>query len=355
MDGHGDPGQGYGPSPPWNYGFSGLSKPGWAISKLRSAADVSGPCSPASCSNPGGPSPPTGSRTPCGTDIPRVACRPPCRPTYPTFATPSNPRGSGGRRSGVIGTVPGGYRLVVTASTVDAARFEELVAAGRSALDSDPAAASDLLKQALALWRGDVLADLSMDGYVAPVATRLEELRGAATELWAEAEMALGHDVLSTLDNLVTRYPLREHLAAVRMLALYRAGRQADALTAYRELRQTLDDELGIQPSAEVESLHRRVLQQDPSLDLAPPGAGGRDVDASLPRHRNRRLPTVSGPPRSRWHWCGRPVGAGRRSSAVVLVAVTALAGLGPVHASRRRDPAAAQQRRSGRRQGAPG
>ena len=227
--------------------------------------------------------------------------------TYiPTFATPSNPRGSRGRRSGVIVTVPGGYRLVVTASTVDAARFEELVAAGRSALDSDPAAASDLLKQALALWRGDVLADLSMDGYVAPVATRLEELRGAATELWAEAEMALGHDVLSTLDNLVTRYPLREHLAAVRMLALYRAGRQADALTAYRELRQTLDDELGIHPSAEVESLHRRVLQQDPSLDLAPPGAAGRDVDASPPPPEPS-APTVGGPSRSRWHWAVDP------------------------------------------------
>ena len=152
-----------------------------------------------------------------------------------------------GRASGVIATVPGGYRLEVARVSIDAVQFEELVTAGRSSLAADPAVASALLTQALALWRGDVLADLvSMEGFVAPVASRLEELRGAATELWVEAEMALGHTVVATLDDLVARYPLREHLAALRMLALYRAGRQADALTAYRELRQTLDDELGI-------------------------------------------------------------------------------------------------------------
>src|SRR5215207_3261686 len=84
-----------------------------------------------------------------------------------------------------------------------------------------------------------------------PGGARLEESRAAATELWVDAEMALGHhDVLGVLDDLVGRYPLREHLAAMRMLALYRAGRQADALSAYRMLRHTLDEELGIQPSA---------------------------------------------------------------------------------------------------------
>ena len=132
-----------------------------------------------------------------------------------------------GAASGVISTVPGGYRLEVAAATVDAVRFEELVAESRSSVATDPAAAAATLKAALELWRGDVLADLaSMNGFVAPVATRLEELRAAATELWVEAEMALGHDVLGTLDDLVARYPLREHLAAMRMLALYRAGRR---------------------------------------------------------------------------------------------------------------------------------
>ena len=84
-----------------------------------------------------------------------------------------------------------------------------------------------------------------------------------------EAELALGReDVLGPLDDLVARYPLREHLAALRMQALYRAGRQAEALAAYRGLRQTLDQELGIKPSAEVEAMHRRVLRQDPALVL---------------------------------------------------------------------------------------
>lgn len=217
-----------------------------------------------------------------------------------------------GAASGVISTVPGGYRLEKTAATVDAVRFEELVAAARSSLAADPATASALLKQALELWRGDVLADLtSMDAFVAPVAARLEETRAAATELWVEAEMELGHDVLGTLDDLAARYPLREHLAAARMLALYRAGRQADALAAYRTLRQTLDDELGIQPSAEVESLNRRVLQQDPNLDLvmpvtpdetvpkAPPpepnaAAGGRLVGLSWSHGASRRRQWVA-------------------------------------------------------------
>ena len=200
-----------------------------------------------------------------------------------------------GAASGVISTVPGGYRLEVAAVTIDALRFEELVATARSSVATDPASAAEQLKTALGLWRGDALSDLaSMDGFVAPVAARLDEQRGAATELWVEAEMALGHDVLGTLDDLVARYPLREHLAAVRMLALYRAGRQADALTAYRTLRQTLDDELGIQPSAEVESLHQRVLQQDPSLDLVlpePPDGTVSDLPATRTGRGGRRQP----------------------------------------------------------------
>lgn len=179
-------------------------------------------------------------------------------------------RGKGASPS-VLVTVPGGYRLESAAVRVDAARFEDLVAAGRSMLASDPAAAASLLGQALGLWRGDVLADLvSRYRFVGPVAARLAELRVVAAEQWVEAELTLGREeVLGPLDHLVARYPLREHLAALRMQALYRAGRQAEALAAYRGLRHTLDEELGITPSAEVEAMHRRMLEQDPSLDLA--------------------------------------------------------------------------------------
>jgi ABC-type transport system substrate-binding protein/DNA-binding SARP family transcriptional activator len=235
---------------------------------------------------------------------------------------PSRIKGAG---SSVITTVPGGYRLETTAATIDALRFEELVTAGRSSLAADPAGASDLLTQALALWRGDVLEDLvSMDGFVAPVAGRLEESRAAATELWVEAEMALGHDVLGTLHDLVLRYPLREHLAAMRMLALYRAGRQADALAAYRQLRRTLDDELGIQPSAQVETLHQRVLQQDPSLDLVLPPPP--DVIIATTPPPEPAAAARAGGSRSR-----RRGGLSRRGwavvTSVVIVAATALVG----------------------------
>lgn len=178
----------------------------------------------------------------------------------------------------VIVTVTGGYRLESSAVTIDARRFDELVAAGRSSLAADPAAAAAALSQALALWRGDVLADLaSMNSFVAPVAARLAEARVRATELCVEAELALGGPgVLDLLDDLVARYPLREHLAALRMLALYRAGRQAEALAAYRQLRETLDDELGIRPSAEIETMYLQILRHEPSLDrrIVAPSAG---------------------------------------------------------------------------------
>ena len=233
-----------------------------------------------------------------------------------------------GTASGVIVTVPGGYRLEAAGVVIDALRFEELVAAGRASLAGDPAAAAGLLKEALGLWRGEVLGDLtSMNGAVAPVAARLEETRAAATELWVEAEMALGHhDVLGALDDLVARYPLREHLAAMRMLALYRAGRQADALAAYRTLRQTLDDELGIQPSAEVETLHQRVLQQDPSLDLVLPDARPDEAVEQQPALPNRSRCRATALPGSRWRG-----GLSRRGwaavTAIVLVAAAALVG----------------------------
>ena len=168
--------------PPLYSGSSVLSKPGSATSRSRSVASDSGPFLPACCSSLGAPFLRTGSRMSCGTAIPRRCADHPADLRVPS---PRRPRADAGQRggSGVISTVPGGYRLEVRAATVDAVRFEELVAAARSSLAADPAAASALLKQALGLWRGDVLADLaSMDGFVAPVAARLDELRAAATD-----------------------------------------------------------------------------------------------------------------------------------------------------------------------------
>ena len=205
------------------------------------------------------------------------------------------PRAKGASPSLIV-TVPGGYRLQTASITIDAVRFEHLVAEGRALLAEDPNAGARLLSEALELWRGDVLTDVvSLNGFVAPVATRLAERHAAASELWVEAELALGRPaVLETLDDLVARYPLREHLAALRMLALYRAGRQADAFAAYQRLRRTLDDELGIRPSAEVETLHQRMLRQDPSLDpaaaeAAEPVSPAASAAAPIAAERTRR------------------------------------------------------------------
>jgi len=149
------------------------------------------------------------------------------------------------------------------------------VAAGRTALPSDPATAADLLRRGLALWRGDVLSDVGLtNDFVPPVAARLTELRLVAWELWVKAGLALGDPgVLEALEPLVVQNPLREHLTALLMLTLYRAGPQADASAAYRRLRDALDTELGIRPSPEVETLHQQVLRQDASLTSPWPAA----------------------------------------------------------------------------------
>ena len=178
-----------------------------------------------------------------------------------------------GRPPSVLVTTAGGYRLDVLPGAVDASTFEDLVRRGQRLVQPDPQQAADLLTTALSLWRGAVLSDLPDLDFVAPAATRLEELRLGATESCAQARLALGeHDAaLAILDPLVTEHPLREHAAALRMLALYRAGRQSDALAGYRQLRRTLDDELGVSPSQELESLHEGILRHDPGLEPPQP------------------------------------------------------------------------------------
>jgi YVTN family beta-propeller protein len=182
---------------------------------------------------------------------------------------PDRKKGSPGR---VLVTAPGGYALRVPDEAVDARRFERLVAEGRRLAASDPSGARDRLSEALALWRGDVLPDLADVEPVAEEASRLGELRQTALETWAETELAMGHHaaLAPELGRLVSAYPYREGLHAHRMLALYRDGRQAEALAAFRQLRATLDDELGVDPSRPVQALHERILRQDPELDWRP-------------------------------------------------------------------------------------
>ena len=182
---------------------------------------------------------------------------------------PARPRGTPAR---VLVTAADGYQLAVERDAVDLGRFEDLVAAGDEALRlgllADTVAAYDV---ALALWRGEVLADLADLKFVAPVRDRLEELRLAALQSRFEAELGLGRHraVVPEAGALVREHPLREGFHAQRILALYRSGRQSEALAAYRDLRSLLDTELGVEPSPPLQELNVRVLRQDPALDLA--------------------------------------------------------------------------------------
>jgi predicted ATPase/DNA-binding SARP family transcriptional activator len=163
-----------------------------------------------------------------------------------------------------------GYRLAVAEGELDADRFEHLFADGRQALDdANDRLAESLCSRALALWRGDALGDLRGELFAREEALRLEELRLQCLELRCEAGLRLGrHDELvAGLERLVAEHPLREHLRAQLMTALYRSGRQAEALARYRDGRTYLDAELGLEPGAELRELERRILGHDPLLE----------------------------------------------------------------------------------------
>ncbi|MFL5889421.1 MAG: ATP-binding protein [Solirubrobacteraceae bacterium] len=168
-----------------------------------------------------------------------------------------------------------GYLIALGEDELDLARFERLRAAGR-------------FDEALALWRGPALADLASQRFIAAEVARLEEMRVACVE--ERVERALedgGHAALAgELEALVAEHPHRERLRGQLMLALYRSGRQAEALQAYRAARRALVDELGIEPGRELQALHRAVLEQDPALDLPSEAAAGGPRGAFVGRDR---------------------------------------------------------------------
>jgi len=176
-----------------------------------------------------------------------------------------------------------GYLLNVDPEQLDLHRFQRLDRSGREALTAgDPATAADLLRQALALWRGPALADVAASTGIAwPELIGVEELQLAAVEARIEADLALGRhrELVAELEALVRLQPLREHLHGQLMLALYRSGRQADALAAYRAARRTLVNELGIEPSVGLQRLEQAILAQDPALELLAPAASTRRPD----------------------------------------------------------------------------
>jgi len=185
------------------------------------------------------------------------------------------------------------YRLRVDPDELDAERFERLAEEGDAALRRRSSReAADLLAEALDLWRGPALADLRYESFAQGEIARLEELRLVANENRIEADLGLGrHDqAIGELDALIAQHPARERLRSLHMLALYRAGRQADALEAYRSARQTLLDDLGLEPGPELRELEQAILRQDESLTRRPLPQGNVPVPASTLVGRRREL-----------------------------------------------------------------
>ncbi len=208
----------------------------------------------------------------------------------------------------------GSYSLKLPAGSLDAARFGQLAAAGRAALQrQDAAEAGRLLRQALGLWRGRPLAEFADTAFAPGVISRLEDARLTAIEDRIEADLILGGhgELTSELEALVREHPLRERLWGQLILALYRSGRQGDALGTYQRVRAVLADELGVDPGPELRKLEAAVLGQDPALEVpakpeqhnsgnlpaAPSALIGRDVElaAVASELRVSRLVTITG------------------------------------------------------------
>jgi len=189
---------------------------------------------------------------------------------------------------GVVASEAGGYRLEIILEQLDLGRFERLTAEARSRSGGERA---ERFREALGLWRGPPLADLIYEPFATREVARLEELRTAANEDLIDAELALGGggELVAELESLVAEYPFRERLRAQLMLALYRAGRQAEALDAYQETRRTLVDELGIEPGAPLRDLEQAILRQDSSLGPIAPA----DDAGAHPHEELRKAVTV--------------------------------------------------------------
>jgi DNA-binding SARP family transcriptional activator len=233
--------------------------------------------------------------------------------------------GPAGGNGHVLLTTPPGYRLRVEPGQLDSDEFERLLEQARRArADGAPELALGHLNQALGLWRGPALADFAAESFAHAEAARLDGRRLAALEERIEAQLALGlhAELVAELEQRATDHPLRERLWGQLMLALYRSGRQAEALGAYQRTRAMLAEELGIDPGPALQRLQRAILQQDPALDWHPPSQPRSPALAdppapeSAPARRPGRSSSAAsgscatwpscsgGPPTGRAAWC---------------------------------------------------
>jgi predicted ATPase/DNA-binding SARP family transcriptional activator len=241
--------------------------------------------------------------------------RPPRNPANALQALIARTRKALGRRGRqVLATREPGYLLAVARDQVDVLRFEDLLSQAREIKDADSDAAASLLRQALNLWRGPPLEEMSEFSGVPQEIQRLEQMRLAALEDRIQADLAAGRhsEVIGELESLIAGYPLQERFHGQLMLALYRDGRQADALEAYQRIRSVLGEELGLDPAPDLQQLHERILRHDPGLATRPSPVHtglhnlpnrisrfiGRTTEIADLRRllRHRRLVTVMGP-----------------------------------------------------------
>ncbi len=209
-----------------------------------------------------------------------------------------------------------GYLLQADPDQIDLHRFRRMVDQGRAALEGgEPWTAVRLLHEAVALWRGPILADVVAAGSSWPELAGVDELEIGAIESRIEADLVAGRhaELVGELEALTRLHPLREHLHGQMMLALYRSGRQADALGAYRHARRTLVDELGIEPSVRLQRLEQAILAQDPALELLGPARAGDEAGGA--RRGEEPTPAAEGPRQ------GPDAGAAERKLVTVLFA----------------------------------
>jgi YVTN family beta-propeller protein len=222
---------------------------------------------------------------------------------------------AGGDDGPPIVTHDRGYALPVHADDVDARIFERLLEEGRRAHAQGAFDRTvDVLRQALALWRGPPLADFTFDAFAGAEIARLEELRLEALETYIDADLALGGHAahVAELERLTAQHPERERLRALHMLALYRGGRQSEALAVYRRTRAALSDELGIEPGLALRELHQAMLRHDAALE--PPAVASETPIAETGDGRRHR----------RWRWGGAAAVVGLVGCVAVAIALLA-------------------------------
>jgi YVTN family beta-propeller protein len=245
-----------------------------------------------------GESPPAGARQTLRAYVSKL--RRAMGPNGASHAVPGASNGTPGE--GVLLTKARGYLLQVASGELDLERFAEGTERGRDALvGGKPDEAARLLREALSLWRGAPLAEFTYAPFAQPAIAQLNELHLAAVEERIDADLALGHarELVGELRDLVGHHPLRDRLRVQLMLALYRAGRQAEALEVYQNFRRALSEELGLEPGPGLQQLELAILNRDPGLDLpagakAPRAIKPPSVPSGTPARRRRRRRPVA-------------------------------------------------------------